>query len=298
MKRFTVIIMALITAFSLASCAFEGNTDMPSDTGTKPESSQVSEQKPTESKASQKSESQKKTAKAESSKQKTANTVQSSKAAHTHKYTAVKTAATCKAKGYTTYTCSCGDSYKDNYVDGSHEYVNNKCKYCGKVDIDSLYTTLKAWVLKNGKVNGDYIGYSASSDVYGGYSDENFSLYYWNDTDTLEFCLHSPINETYSHNFYIRIPKKYNGNYEYISSYYYRDNGESKYESKGVIEAAAFTSNYPLKSTSYYGAAEKQNSFLEESRIGICDTLKCIKQFLQKENTGYTLNDLGFTEFS
>lgn len=152
MKRFTVIIMALITAFSLASCAFEGNTDMPSDTGTKPESSQVSEQKPTESKASQKSESQKKTAKAESSKQKTANTVQSSKAAHTHKYTAVKTAATCKAKGYTTYTCSCGDSYKDNYVDGSHEYVNNKCKYCGKVDIDSLYTTLKAWVLKTARL--------------------------------------------------------------------------------------------------------------------------------------------------
>ena len=33
------------------------------------------------------------------------------------KYTPVVTAPTCTEKGYTTYTCSCGLSYKDNYVD-------------------------------------------------------------------------------------------------------------------------------------------------------------------------------------
>ena len=36
---------------------------------------------------------------------------------HSHSYTAAVTAPTCTEKGYTTYTCSCGDSYVDNYVD-------------------------------------------------------------------------------------------------------------------------------------------------------------------------------------
>lgn len=216
---------------------------------------------------------------------------------HKHKYSALKTPATCKERGYTTYTCTCGASYVGDYVNGSHEYVNNKCKYCGKVNTDGIYTDLKNWVLKNGTVNGDYISYSRSSDNYGGYSFENFSLTYWNDTEKLEFCLHSPLDETYSHNFFIYIPKAYTGNYDYISSYYYRSNGVSKYESKGFIEAAVFTKNYPLKSTSYSGAADRQNSFLEESRVGICDALSCLSQFLKKEGIGYTLKELGFTNF-
>ena len=36
---------------------------------------------------------------------------------HEHSYTAVVTAPTCTEKGYTTHTCSCGDSYVDTYVD-------------------------------------------------------------------------------------------------------------------------------------------------------------------------------------
>ena len=35
---------------------------------------------------------------------------------HTHSYAAVITKPTCTEKGYTTYTCTCGESYKDNYV--------------------------------------------------------------------------------------------------------------------------------------------------------------------------------------
>ena len=37
--------------------------------------------------------------------------------AHEHSYTAVVTPPTCTEKGYTTHTCSCGDSYVDTYVD-------------------------------------------------------------------------------------------------------------------------------------------------------------------------------------
>ena len=47
--------------------------------------------------------------------------------AHEHSYTAVVTAPTCTAKGYTTHTCSCGDSYVDTYVDAlGHAWDNGK----------------------------------------------------------------------------------------------------------------------------------------------------------------------------
>lgn len=39
--------------------------------------------------------------------------------AHVHTYTAVVTAPTCTAKGYTTHTCECDDSYVDSYVDAT-----------------------------------------------------------------------------------------------------------------------------------------------------------------------------------
>ena len=47
--------------------------------------------------------------------------------AHEHSYDAVVTAPTCTAKGYTTHTCACGDSYVDTYVDAlGHAWDNGK----------------------------------------------------------------------------------------------------------------------------------------------------------------------------
>ena len=54
---------------------------------------------------------------------------------HTHSYTAAVTAPTCTARGYTTHTCACGDSYVDNYTDRlGHDYVNGICSRCGEAD--------------------------------------------------------------------------------------------------------------------------------------------------------------------
>ncbi len=44
---------------------------------------------------------------------------------HTHSYTSTVTDPTCTEQGYTTYTCACGDSYIDDYVDAlGHDYVS------------------------------------------------------------------------------------------------------------------------------------------------------------------------------
>ena len=54
---------------------------------------------------------------------------------HTHDYKAVVTKPTCTQAGYTTYTCSCGDSYKSDYKDAlGHDYQNGTCTRCGAKD--------------------------------------------------------------------------------------------------------------------------------------------------------------------
>ena len=138
---------------------------------------------------------------------------------------------------------------------------------------------------------------STTADIYGGYRSEDFSLYYWGDTDTVEFCLHRVIDDTYSINFYLRVPKDNAGTYEYISSHYYRENGEPLYEASGTIEAGTFTKNYPLKCEEYLGSAEQQNAFMETSRKGICELLACLEQFLIVEELEYSFTELGFTKF-
>ena len=53
-------------------------------------------------------------------------------APHTHSYTAVVTKPTCTNKGYTTYICTCGDSYVSDYADViGHSFVNGACSECG-----------------------------------------------------------------------------------------------------------------------------------------------------------------------
>lgn len=78
-------------------------------------------------------------------------------APHTHNYTASVTAPTCSSNGFTTHTCSCGDSYKDSYTNAlGHSYADtvvpateteqgytkHTCSVCGDSYIDS-YTPVQ-----------------------------------------------------------------------------------------------------------------------------------------------------------
>ncbi|MBR2021214.1 MAG: helix-turn-helix transcriptional regulator [Clostridia bacterium] len=161
----------------------------------------------------------------------------------------------------------------------------------------NIFDYLKNFVIQNGTVNGDYCYYSKSADNYGGYESESFSLYYWGDTDKIEFCLHSVLDETFSINFYIYVPKRHTGDYKYISSYYFRDTGEPLYEAEGVIKGAQFTKSYPLNCDEYYGSTEVQDEFMEMSRQGICDLIDCLKNFIEVENLEYSFYDFGFEKF-
>ena len=89
---------------------------------------------------------------------------------HTHQYTAVVTAPTCTADGYTTYTCSCGDSYvSDRVAATGHNFVDGSCTVCGEEDPDhnepivNPFTDVKEsdyffnpvmWAVQNGITSG------------------------------------------------------------------------------------------------------------------------------------------------
>ena len=74
---------------------------------------------------------------------------------HTHSYKDVVTAPTCTEKGYTTHTCSCGDSYRDGYTAAlGHAWDSGKvtkqptetetgvktftCTRCGETKMESI----------------------------------------------------------------------------------------------------------------------------------------------------------------
>ena len=87
-----------------------------------------------------------------------------------HHHNAVVTAPTCTVKGYTTYTCSCGDGYVDNYTNAlGHNYSNGKCTRCGAADPNykaptavtfsdvaakAYYADAVQWAVANGITNG------------------------------------------------------------------------------------------------------------------------------------------------
>ena len=77
---------------------------------------------------------------------------------HTHSYGKEVTAPTCTEKGYTTYTCSCGNTYTADEVAPEHQYVDYVCRGCGYTPIPQGYTAISTKEqLSNISLTGKYI---------------------------------------------------------------------------------------------------------------------------------------------
>ena len=82
---------------------------------------------------------------------------------HEHNYTAVVTEPTCTEGGYTTYTCSCGDSYvADETPALGHDWKGTSCQRCDAtrenpftdVPEDSFYIDPVLWAVEKGITTG------------------------------------------------------------------------------------------------------------------------------------------------
>ncbi len=160
-----------------------------------------------------------------------------------------------------------------------------------------LFTYCKNFAIEVGALNGDYCIYQQEATKYGGYEDEYFSISYWADSDMVEFCLHCPLDETLSDNFYLRMRGGYNKSYEYLVSKYYRSNGESLRSAGGTIDPTTFYDGYPINCDYYQGSADGQTEFMEESRVGMCDLIRCLKQFVEVERMDCSFADFDFVNF-
>ncbi len=66
-------------------------------------------------------------------------------AKHEHSYDAAVTAPTCTEGGFTTYTCTCGDSYvADETPAAGHSFANGTCGICGEKDPNRVLTIAEA----------------------------------------------------------------------------------------------------------------------------------------------------------
>lgn len=191
-----------------------------------------------------------------------------------------------------------GSSDKGNTTaDNSNKSdTGNKTDAPAEVQFD-LFSYCKNFAIEKGTLNGDYCIYQQPSVKYGGYDNEYFSISYWGDSNMVEFCLHCPLSETFSENFYLRMRGGYNKKYEYLSSKYYRDNGESLRSATGYIDPAVFSSSYPISCDKYEGSSDGQNDFMEESRVGICDLISCLKEFVKVEKMECDFSDFDFVNF-
>ena len=199
-------------------------------------------------------------------------------AAKGHSYSQDTTPATCTQQGYTTYTCSCGDSYKDDYTNPSHNYTNYKCSQCGSIDKSHSYDYLVAWVKANGTTSGGYtkIQYTTGSSTYAlSYSAQYNSL---------------SIQRSGSHE----------GTFTFTSLYldtFYYGSGFGDLEMCGYITPSSFTSNTAISYTKFNGDSDTRPAMAELARVNICDLIDWLDWCLGSYGVGITIRDLGFRSY-
>ena len=213
-------------------------------------------------------------------------------AAHSHSYTQVVTQPTCTAQGYTTYTCSCGDTYKNNYTNASHSYSNYKCTKCGEVDKTHAYGYLVEYVKKNGKVKGEYVYINE-------YSNDFLTQYSINYSASGNYLYVSVLNDndssTSSDDGWIAIYIRENSQkFQYCCQYGYQPAANEAY---GFINGSTYTTNSPVSCDTYYGNSNERTWFMEYTRISINLALAFLDDYIDQCVPGITIKDLGFANF-
>lgn len=206
---------------------------------------------------------------------------------HQHTYYEEIVEGTCKKQGYSVFTCSCGDSYKANYVNGEHQYKDYVCTVCGAIDKGNAYGYLKSFLKKNGELDRQYIVFNDTQwegDVY-----KSSTLGYDVGGDYIFAAL------------YLAYQGESQSIFVTFNTYQYFLYIDDELRQEGIIPAKDFTDKYPLPytevimdNTEDYGELANIN---EDARQAVCVAIEETARHLKENNVGITIADLGFTSY-
>lgn len=218
-------------------------------------------------------------------------TVCGNKKAHTHTYKSTTTTPTCKSKGYTVYTCTCGDQYTDNWTDyADHSFYNYECTECGL----SPFEYYKNWLKENGTIYGDHYEYIFTSvNEIEGLEDYTVKVLYYPKSDYFSLKLYYLFNGNLMfHTICLdnNDPTAYCicGNDMNEPEYYYLTT---------EIDITTFTDNTTISAIKFTEGSVVYLTALEHARQYIVLTILAHEYGMREENVGVTLEDLGFYSF-
>lgn len=200
---------------------------------------------------------------------------------HTHSYSKKVVEATCTEKGYTTYTCSCGDTYIGDYTNPSHIYTEFICRPCGAIDKDNAYKFLVEHVKSNGTVNGSFISITMR-EVDG----KKYELKY----DAQYECLWATCYQSTQKSKCITTLLVEDGFYglEYV----YDSSITS--DLTGFIEPKTFNENSAMTYEDYIGLDSAKLSMLNLARSSLVLTVVEMERYFDTNNVGLNVYALGY----
>lgn len=201
---------------------------------------------------------------------------------HTHSYSKKVIAPTCKNKGYTTYTCSCGNTYKDNYTNPSHSYTEYICLSCGAIDKANAHKHLVEYVKANGKPNGTFV-----SIIIREVNGKKYELKYDAQNKALwATCWTNSQSSTVATALCLEDGS-------YVTEYTHLSSGAGS-RVMGCIEPKTFNENSAMTYESFTGLESGKNSILNLTRNGLVLTIVEVERYLDTNNVGLNVYALGY----
>ena len=220
---------------------------------------------------------------------------------HKHSYSKNVTSPTCTKQGYTTYTCSCGKSYTEDYTEPTHSYSNHICSKCGVVEPSYSYEYLADWIKKTDNTSVTLKDYDGRYSYRLSYDPSQDSLFLKQEFTESEHNVAA--NFSYDSSGYVKVYlNEKNQKFDYYYYWYaiYRKFNPYTYNKmdlgiEGVIDGNEYTGS-SLDYTRITGS-EKQAAYdnLKEARRMINNLLNLLGDYLEKNIPGITLEGLGFT---
>lgn len=218
---------------------------------------------------------------------------------HEHSFVPNITNPTCTDEGYTTYTCSCGDSYTDDYTEPRHTYAEHICSGCGLVEPSYTYEYLLNWYKDNGNETVTIKPYDGLYTYTLGYDEEKNALYFKERGEDSSYDYNSKINhrELIHVTVYLNSGNKFDYKF-YHSNTMLRSNPylyNNTYTSiTGVIKGDEYSGG-SLDYSFVSGDKDYLYSGLRAGGIMVCEMLDLLDEYFAENIPEISVEGLGFT---